>query len=72
MSTTERAAYVFRVSEHADGTPWISLEPRNGGLSILKGGMVGFDLPEGTDMKQADEIADYLQQNLRELGYTSR
>ena len=71
MSTTERAAYVFRVSEYADGTPWISLEPRNGGLNICKGGMLGFDLPEGTGFRQAQEIARYLQQHLGDLGYTS-
>jgi hypothetical protein len=74
MSTqaeTSRGEYRFIVKEYGDGTPWIMLELyREPGLPILEDGFLGFDLPPGTDIRRAREIADFLEENLTTLSHT--
>jgi hypothetical protein len=72
MATTERADYAFIVKEHGDGTPWIMCELRGGmGLSILNNALLGFELPPGTDIKKAQTIARFLNDNLRDISHTT-
>ena len=71
MAKTERAQYIFAVKECSDGTPWIMLEPLNGNIEILNNGFLGFDLPEGTGIHRAEQIAEYMRNNLSKLTYTN-
>jgi hypothetical protein len=61
---------VFTVKAHADGTPWIACEPLSGSLSILKKGILGFDLPDGCTHQQAEQIAARLNNNIKNVTYT--
>ena len=69
---TVRAKFRFVVKEGADGTPWIAFEPLQGQLrgEDLPSGIFGFDLPPGTSGKKAEEIADYLDENIDKLNFT--
>jgi len=67
---TERAEFVFAVKESGDGTPWIMCDPREGGLKALGDGFLGLRLREGTDIKQAEEIASYLNDQIDAISYT--
>jgi hypothetical protein len=67
---TERVRMLFRVKELASGDFWICLEPLEEGLKILGKGFLGFDLPEGTTINKAEEIAAFLQENISSISYT--
>lgn len=67
---TERQKYYFAVKERGDGTPWICLEPMRGNLPVLEKGFLGFDLPLGTTLKQAEKIANILQDTIINISYT--
>ncbi len=69
-SKTERAEYLFAVKEFSDGTPWIMLERRGEGLGVLGEGFLGFDLIEGTSLREAEKIAERLRQSVRSVSYT--
>ena len=69
-SNTDRAQYVFAVKEFGDGTPWIMLERSGKGLAILGDGFIGFDLKEGTSLREAEKIAQFLRENVRDISYT--
>lgn len=73
MSTkakTETADFVFAVKEHGDGTPWIMLEARREGLSAIKNGFLGLRLLPGTDIVRAQEIAEFLNDNIESVSCT--
>lgn len=70
MPTTTRADYLFKVSEYADGTPWISTESLRGPLPVIENGLLGFDLPEGTTFEQAKSIANWLNDSIGAICYT--
>ncbi len=67
---TGRDACRFRVREYGDGTPYIAIEPYDGTLALLKFGNLYFDLPEGTTFEKAQEIAEYMNDNIESLAYT--
>lgn len=67
---TERAQYSFTVKEFADGTPWIAFEPLYQDIRNLPEGILGFDLPEGTSIEKAEEIASYLDANIDKVSFT--
>ena len=67
---TERVRMLFRVKEFASGDFWICLEPLEEELKILGKGFLGFDLPEGTTINKAEEIAAFLQENISSVSYT--
>jgi hypothetical protein len=71
QSKTERARYVFAVKEFADGTPWIMLEQSGEGLDVIGDGFMGFDLKEGTSLKEAEKLAELLRQGITTVSYTS-
>lgn len=70
MAQTERSTYRFTVKEHGDGTPWIMLEPLHGDLSCLVSGFLGLDLAPGTDIRKAQEIAEFLNRHITTVSYT--
>ncbi len=71
MSDTVREGYVFKVKESATGTPWIMLEPRRRELSVLGNGFLGLDLTQGTDIKKAQEVANFLNDAIQSVSYTN-
>ena len=69
-SRTEHANYLFRVKEYGDGTPWIYSEPRHKDISVLEHGFLAFSLPEGTTLKQAEQIAKFMNASLDDVSIT--
>jgi hypothetical protein len=69
---TVRAEFRFVAKAYADGTPWIAFEPLQGQLSGegLPTGIFGFDLPSGTSGERAEEIARFLEENIRSFTFT--
>ena len=63
------AKYHFRVSEHADGQPWLSLEPMGDHIDILEKGILALNLKEGISLREAKEIAMFLNENIESLSY---
>ena len=39
-------------------------------VGLVAGGFLGFDLPEGTTINQAEEIAAYLNEKINSVSYT--
>jgi hypothetical protein len=69
-SATDRGDFLFVVKEFGDGTPWIVAEPRRKTIPVFNDAIWGFDLPEGTTLEKAHEIADYMNHNLKSLAVT--
>lgn len=69
MTTTERESFKFTVKEYPSGEKFISLEPLGKHLPSLGRRLVGFDLPDGTSMEEAEKIAHYLNINLRDMTF---
>lgn len=63
---TEHARMVLRVKQSGRGDFWICLEPLEKKLTVLRKGFSSFDLPEGTTINKAEEIAAFLQENIRQ------
>jgi hypothetical protein len=68
-SISDSARYAFIVKEASDGTPYIRLDAVNSDLKVLEKGSLGFNLPKGTDVRKAQEIAAFLKQNLTSTFY---
>ena len=67
---TGRDACRFRVREYGDGRPYIAIESYDRTLALLKFGNLYFDLPEDTTFEKAQEIAEYMNDNIESLAYT--
>lgn len=71
-SKTDRADYLFKVSQYGDGTPWIFLELRRSpNLPALGDGFLGLDLRPGTSFQEAKRIADFLNDHVECVTATS-
>jgi len=70
---TTRARFTFVVKQNGDGTPWIAFTPQHGQLrgEELPSGIFGFELPEGTTGKRAEEIANFLDENISQFTFTA-
>lgn len=70
---TTRARFGFVVKGYPDGTPWIAFEPQHGQLhgEGLPSGVFGFDLRKGTTGKRAEEIANFLNENISQFTFTA-
>jgi len=66
---TVSGAVLFRVSEHPDGTPWISLEPLRH-IPEFEKLLVGFRLPPTANVERAEGIARYLNANVEDVSLT--
>ncbi|NWA43846.1 hypothetical protein HX871_07130 [Pseudomonas reactans] len=53
----------FTIKETGDGTPYLYMEALDS-IPNFPSDPPAFDLPPGTDMKKAKEIANYLNSNL--------
>ncbi len=62
----KRAELKFKVAEFKDDQQlYIVMEAFYGAeMEIFKGRCIGFDLPPGTTLEEANQIADYLQRHL--------
>ena len=69
---TQRAKFYFKPSSYPSGEYGIVLEAFHEDLDVLGGGFLGFDLPEGATANQAEEIAAFLNENIRAVSYTSK
>jgi hypothetical protein len=61
----ENVSVLFRVQERSGGEPWIRLEPLD--KNNWESGFLGFELPEGTTINKAEEIATFLQENISSI-----
>lgn len=70
---TTRARFRFVVKGYPDDTPWIAFEPLEGQLrgEGLPSGIFGFDLPKGTTGKRAEEISNFLDENISQFTFTA-
>jgi hypothetical protein len=68
---TQRAKFYFKPSRYPSGEYWIVLEAFHEDLDLLANAFLGFDLREGTTVNQAEEIAAYLNENIRAVSYTT-
>lgn len=69
---TDRARFQFSAREYVvgSGMRYIKAEPIEGELAGLDG-MLGFELLPGTTLDQAREIAEYLNDRLVAITYTT-
>ncbi len=66
---TDRARYHFRVSEYETNRFWIIAEPRVSDIKILKHGLLGLDLTPNIDQAQAQQVADFFNENVVAISY---
>ncbi len=67
---TETADYAFTVKEGGRGEPFIACEPRGGTLSILgKDAQLSLGL-NTISIEKAQEIANYLNDNISDISVT--
>jgi hypothetical protein len=67
---TEHGEFRFAVKEREDGTPWITAEPLRSSMTMLTDAFIGFQLPKGTTLEQAERIADYMNRNITSISMT--
>jgi hypothetical protein len=67
----ENVRVVFKVKKSDNGDFSICLDPLEENLKVLGKGVLGFELPEGTTANTAEEIAAFLQENIRSVFYVS-
>jgi hypothetical protein len=70
QARSEHGRYLFKVSEYGDGSCWISTEPRDRDIPALKHALLGFQLRPGTTIKQAEEIAKFMNEHTTEVSLT--
>ena len=70
QARTERGEYLFKVKEYADGTPWITAEPRLKEMPILDNAFIGFGLPKGSSYQYAEKVAKFMNENLASISMT--
>ena len=68
---TQRAKFYFKARRNSSGDYEILLEAFHEDLDVLAGGLLTFDLPEGATINQAEEIAAYLNENIRAVSYST-
>lgn len=70
MADTEIEKFTFTVKEGVSGDPFIALEPLYQKFPSLKGSFLTLNLPDGTSIEKAEEIARYLDDNIESVGFT--
>ncbi len=70
QARTEQGEFCFKVKEGADGTPWVYAEPLRETMPALKNAFIGFGLPRGTTLPQAERIAKRMNENLVTMSMT--
>jgi len=64
----QRAEFVFALRVHADGAPWIALQPKQEGLGEVRGEL-GLDLYRGTSLEEAKQLVRFLNSNIKAVSY---
>jgi hypothetical protein len=67
---TKRATPKFSVKERDNGQPWLVMEQSSGDHLVLFDKLVGFDLRHGTEMNEAQAIANFLNEKLLRVSET--
>jgi hypothetical protein len=69
---TVRVKIAFTVKEYGDGTSYIAIEPRNGGLAgdDMPRGSFSFDLTADTASEQAHQLARVCNTHIDALAFT--
>ncbi|HKW34444.1 MAG TPA: hypothetical protein VJN92_15645 [Candidatus Acidoferrum sp.] len=70
-ASTWRSKSYFRAVEGSDGTPWIICEPQGPKIPALSDGFIGFDLTQGTSLKEAEALADMLRRMVTDVSVTT-
>jgi len=65
----ERVRVTFTAKQYPNGQPWISVEPLEDNLKVLRNGFLSFDLRTGTAHEEALRIAAYLAEHITEISY---
>ena len=69
-ATTESADFLFAVKEHADGTPFVMLEPRTSGLASLGTGFLALNLRKGQTIEDAQRLTEQLNASIKNVSHT--
>ena len=69
-ANTVRARYHFKVRKFPEHALWIALDPVGSDNLELGRGFLGFDLPPGTTFERANQIADFLNENITHVSLT--
>lgn len=67
---TQHSKYVFKVKEGVDDSVFIIAEPIFAEIPIFRHALLGFDLHDETTLKQAEAIAEYLNEHVAGIGVT--
>lgn len=67
---TERMKTTFDTKEDEQGKPWIVFEMYPHKLKGLQQGVLGFDLKTGTSRKEAQALADILNNQVENFSFT--
>ena len=62
------AEFVFVARESKEGAPLVVLQPKHGGIELLKG-EIGLDLYRGTSLQEAKQLARFLNSNIKSVSY---
>lgn len=54
----------FRVGEFEGGVPYVIVEPQSGDNLVMHKGHVSFRLPSGISLERAQEIVQFLRDNI--------
>lgn len=69
-SPNDFGRFVFKANDFTYGQAFITLEPSGGSLTILDGGSVFLRLRPGINIKQAEELAQQLNDLIEGINYT--
>jgi hypothetical protein len=67
---TQHSKYVFKVKEGAGDVVFIIVEPLSSEIPIFRHALLGFDLHSQTTLKQAEMVAEYLNEHIAGIGIT--
>jgi hypothetical protein len=67
---TQRASCEFNVSTYLSGQPFVVAARSKGDLPILERALLSFDVPPGTTVDEAREIARYLTEHVTHVCLT--
>lgn len=67
---TERRPCRFGVRQYSDGIWIVALEPDPDELNVLEGGILALEIPDGTSLEKARELADLLNRRVEGISFT--
>lgn len=67
---TERERCHFVVRQYSEGDWIVAVEPDGDELNALKGGILALEIQSGTLRGKAEELAEFLNQNVEGVSFT--